>query len=141
MPLTSRLVEVLKGHRAATRIKGELVFPADDGTLSIHQDHVDRPLKGSLKLAGLPTIRFHDLRRSFASQLVSVGRSIKDVQELLGHESVQMTMRSRTWPRSGCAMPSRPWKRRRHGSLSGKLGTFWEHERKKPGYFRSRAFS
>ncbi len=93
MPLTSRLVEVLKGHRAATRIKGELVFPADDGTLSIHQDHVDRPLKGSLKLAGLPTIRFHDLRRSFASQLVSVGRSIKEVQELLGHESVQMTMR------------------------------------------------
>lgn len=93
VPLTSRLVEVLKGHRAKTLLKGDLVFPADDGTLSIHQDHVDRPLKGALKLAGLRNIRFHDLRHAFASQLVSAGRSIKEVQELLGHETIQMTMR------------------------------------------------
>ena len=81
------------GWPFGTLLKGDLVFPADDGTLSIHQDHVDRPLKGALKLAGLRNIRFHDLRHAFASQHVSAGRSIKEVQELLGHETIQMTMR------------------------------------------------
>ena len=36
---------------------------------------------------------FHALRHSFASQRVSAGRSMKEVQELLGHTSMQTTMR------------------------------------------------
>jgi len=36
--------------------------------------------------------RFHDLRHSFASNLVLAGVDIRTVQELLGHASVQMTM-------------------------------------------------
>jgi site-specific recombinase XerD len=91
--MTSRLASILKAHRLATFMKGDLVFPAQDGGLCTHQDHVDRPLHGALKRAGLRRIRFHDLRHSFASQLVSVGRSLKEVQELLGHQSIQMTMR------------------------------------------------
>lgn len=36
-------------------------------------------------------IRFHDLRHSCASLLVSNGFNIKDVQEWLGHTDIQTT--------------------------------------------------
>jgi len=45
------------------------------------------------KLAGLPQLRVHDLRHSFASFLVNAGRSLYEVQELLGHANIQTTSR------------------------------------------------
>ncbi len=49
-------------------------------------------LKGLLKQAGLPSIRFHDLRHSAASLLLSLGTHPKVVQELLGHTHISMTL-------------------------------------------------
>lgn len=46
-----------------------------------------------LSAAGLPPMRRHDLRHSFASLAVSAGRSLYDVQSLLGHASSSMTTR------------------------------------------------
>jgi integrase len=45
------------------------------------------------KLAGLPELRVHDLRHSFASFLVNAGRSLYEVQELLGHADIRTTSR------------------------------------------------
>ena len=47
----------------------------------------------ALLAAGLPPMRLHDLRHSFASLAVSAGRSLYDVQALLGHASPSMTTR------------------------------------------------
>ena len=47
----------------------------------------------ALAKAGLPPMRRHDLRHSFASLAVSAGRSLYDVQALLGHASPSMTTR------------------------------------------------
>lgn len=47
----------------------------------------------ALAKAGLPPMRRHDLRHSFASLAVSAGRSLYDVQALLGHASPCMTTR------------------------------------------------
>ena len=43
--------------------------------------------------AGLPDLRVHDLRHSFASFLVNAGRSLYEVQELLGHADIRTTSR------------------------------------------------
>jgi site-specific recombinase XerD len=45
------------------------------------------------KRAGLPDLRVHDLRHSFASFLVNAGRSLYEVQELLGHADIRTTSR------------------------------------------------
>ena len=45
-----------------------------------------------LEKAGLPHMRFHDLRHSAATILLSMGIHPKVVQELLGHSRIQITM-------------------------------------------------
>jgi integrase len=43
--------------------------------------------------AGLPDVRIHDLRHSFASYLVNSGRSLYEVQKILGHTEITTTQR------------------------------------------------
>ena len=45
------------------------------------------------KQAGLADVRIHDLRHSFASFLVNAGRSLYEVQKILGHTQVKTTQR------------------------------------------------
>lgn len=45
------------------------------------------------KQAGLPDVRIHDLRHSFASFLVNAGRSLYEVQKILGHTQIKTTQR------------------------------------------------
>lgn len=45
------------------------------------------------KSVGMADIRIHDLRHSFASFLVNAGRSLYEVQELLGHADIRTTSR------------------------------------------------
>lgn len=55
-------------------------------------DYVSRRFKRILELNGLPNIRFHDLRHTAGSLLISKGQSVKQVQEFLGHEKASTTL-------------------------------------------------
>ena len=50
-------------------------------------------LRIALKAAGIEDFRWHDFRHTFASRLVMAGTDIRTVAELMGHRTLQMTMR------------------------------------------------
>lgn len=89
VPLTAALLEAL---RAIKHLRGQNVFCNRDGSpLTLWQLH--ERIEGACRRAGLRRIRWHDTRHSFASQLVSAGVPLRQVQEYLGHTTIAMTMR------------------------------------------------
>lgn len=89
IPMTDRLHRALKDAR---HLRGELVFCKEDGDF-LTRSLVRLPFWQSTRSAGVPVIRFHDLRHSFASQLVMAGVPLVAVQQYLGHADMKMTMR------------------------------------------------
>lgn len=89
VPLGDEVLAVLKKHR---HLRGELVFCAMDGSMFV-KGECKHPLWRACKRAGLRRIGWHVLRHTFASHLVMRGVPLKVVQELLGHATVEMTMR------------------------------------------------
>lgn len=55
--------------------------------------HIYNAWNTARKKAGLADVRMHDLRHSFASFLVNSGRSLYEVQKLLGHAHISTTER------------------------------------------------
>jgi integrase len=68
-----------------------LIFPNEAGQAINHNNMVNRHFEPALKKAGLPKIRFHDLRHTFASLLIEQGENIKYIQSQLGHSSPTVT--------------------------------------------------
>ena len=68
-----------------------LIFATGKGTPLEAQNIVNRHFKPLLRRAGLPDIRWHDLRHTCATLLL--GRvDHKDVQKLLGHKNISITI-------------------------------------------------
>ena len=51
------------------------------------------PWNKARQAAGLPDLRIHDLRHTYASLLVNAGRTLYEVQKLLGHSQIRTTQR------------------------------------------------
>ncbi len=60
--------------------------PLDPGNFTYHT------LQPFLKRAGLPKVRFHDLRHTCATLLLGRNVNPKIVQEMLGHANISETM-------------------------------------------------
>lgn len=96
-------LSVLKEHRVAqleARLKAGpdwedsgLVFATAAGR-PIHPRSVTRTLKTILGRAGLPDIRFHDLRHTHATLLLKEGVNPRVVQERLGHSQISLTLQT-----------------------------------------------
>ncbi len=72
------------------KLKEDYVFSKSDG--SRYKD-VRVAFKTALKLSEISGFRFHDLRHTFASQMVMAGVDILTIKEILGHKEIGMTMR------------------------------------------------
>ncbi len=72
-------------------ISHKWLFPAKK--TDTHYKDVNAAWYHARTKAGLQDVRMHDLRHSFASQLVNSGQSLYVVQKLLGHSNLKMTQR------------------------------------------------
>ncbi len=86
--LTSVLIEELQRLKRT----GELVFCQPNGKPHHANNIIRRDLPRVLRRAGLPKVRFHDLRDSCATAHFAIGTHPKIVQEMLGHSSIGVTM-------------------------------------------------
>lgn len=75
-------------------------MPRDNATWVFPNPKTEKPFVSiffswntARKQAGLADVRIHDLRHSFASFLVNAGRSLYEVQKILGHTQIKTTQR------------------------------------------------
>lgn len=90
VPIIGYSHEMLAQHLKIARLDSEYVFPSKDGKQPID---IKRPWEMALSKAGITDFRFHDLRHSCASYLAMNGATQRDLMEVLGHKTVQMTKR------------------------------------------------
>jgi integrase len=90
VPLSTATLELLERRKQPSGRSG-YIFP---------NPTTDKPFQSifyswdtARKQAGLDDLRMHDLRHSFASFLINGGRSLYEVQQLLGHSNSNMTQR------------------------------------------------
>jgi integrase len=101
--LSKRAIDALDRHRECQAIEREtcgqkwdgaydLVFPNLVGR-PIHPSHLRaRQFPRVLERAGLPSIRFHDLRHTAATLLLKQGVNPKIVSGMLGHANISITL-------------------------------------------------
>lgn len=99
VPLSGYVVTALREHRvrqlearlaAGTDTEDGLVFVTSEG-LPLTGWVVLRDLHAALDRAGLPRIRFHDLRHTAASLMLGEGIPLRTVMEILGHTTISTT--------------------------------------------------
>jgi len=104
VPLPAQVVVALREHRSRQlqeRLRlgpawegekwGDLVF-ADEAGGPLSGFHVSRRFKALLAMAGLPGMRYHELRHGAASLMAALGVPVRVAMEILGHSQISTTM-------------------------------------------------
>ncbi len=89
VPMDDDLTAVLA--RQPRRPGCRLVFGTVNGT--VRRNNLLTNLKRHAKAAGIENVTLHTMRHTFASHLVMNGVDLASVRELLGHATIEMTMR------------------------------------------------
>jgi len=71
----------------------EVVFLSSDRKPYARQDSLNRAFYKALEKANIKGLKFHDLRHTCATRMIESGANIVAVKEILGHSSLDMTMR------------------------------------------------
>ncbi len=88
IPMDETVKATLKGMER----RGDLVFSIKDGK-PIYPMKVHFAFHDARKTSNIADFRFHDLRHTFAINLVMAGVKIEKVQKLMGHKMISMTQR------------------------------------------------
>jgi len=86
IPMNDTVKAILKGMEG----NGQYFFCSEDGRPF---GDVRRSFETALRKSAIEDFRFHDLRHTFASNLVMAGEDLNTVRELLGHKDLTMTLR------------------------------------------------
>jgi len=93
IPMTDRVYAVLAAlRRQPGALEAEHVFASEVGA-ALNAGNLRRGLEATWKRAKMRKIRPHDLRHTFASHLAMAGVPIRTIQQLMGHESLDMTLK------------------------------------------------
>ena len=91
--LPGSVVDALKGYR---HLRGPYVFCQPDGQ-PLTASMTEHPLSRAVSRAGISReqgrITWHNLRHTYGSHLAMRGVPLKVIQELMGHATIEMTMR------------------------------------------------
>ena len=91
--MSPRLKEALEIQRITAPVSAhDLVFCNGEGNPIDPDNMVKREFHTALTFAGLRRVRFHDLRHTYTTLLISQGENVKFIQSQLGHSSIQTTM-------------------------------------------------
>jgi integrase len=101
LPLPSLLIDALRIHRTrqleerlalgSNWQESGFVFASTIGT-PMEPRNLNRTFDALLENAKLPKIRFHDMRHSCATMLLSQGVPQRTLMEILGHSQISLTM-------------------------------------------------
>jgi integrase len=95
VPIPTFLVDLLSQHLAGRGVDGDpsaQVFVSPTGAIYRHSNFYKRVFKPTVQQLGRKGFRFHDLRHTYATLLISEGAHPRVVMERMGHSSIQITM-------------------------------------------------
>jgi site-specific recombinase XerD len=93
LPLHPHVVTVIESYRAAhVPDSHPLLLPRENGR-PLDRHSVTRMINRAGQRAGLPHIHPHQLRHTLATQAINRGMSLEAIAALLGHRSLDMTLR------------------------------------------------
>jgi site-specific recombinase XerD len=93
LPLHPQLVQLIDDYRTAHVDHGHrLLLPRENGR-ALDRHTVTRFINKAGAAAGLPHIHPHQLRHTLATQAINRGMSLEAIAAMLGHRSMDMTLR------------------------------------------------
>ena len=91
LALQQERVDAMRRHAGSAWQDWDLVFPSQLGT-PLDGSNVTHHLQRKLTEAGLPRVRFHDLRHTCATLLLKQGVQDRVIMEQLGHSQITLTL-------------------------------------------------
>jgi hypothetical protein len=93
IPLHPHLVDLIADYRQRhVPADHPLLLPKENG-LPQNRHSVTRSLNRAARRAGLPAVHPHQMRHTLATQAINRGMSLEAIAALLGHHSLDMTLR------------------------------------------------
>jgi integrase len=94
VPLADQVAVELERHfqRSAFEADADLVFCHPHTGAPLDRSRLLKRFKAAARRAGIPRVRFHDLRHTFGTRMAAVGVPLRALQEWMGHRDFKTTL-------------------------------------------------